>query len=70
MSKPADQSGTDADNVTWRELGLELKSFRLEVRLLVLVSLFVTRLHLPETISVGSIAAVIGVGAVKSFLAR
>lgn len=70
MSKPADQSGTDADNVTWRDMKLELKAFRLEVRLFILVGLIVTKLHVPETITVGSVAGVFAIGAVKSFVAR
>ena len=70
MSEPADQSGTDADNVTWRDLKLELKAFRLEVRLFIIVGLLVTRLHLPDTVTLGSMAGVIGVGALKSFFAR
>lgn len=64
----ANQSGKEM--VTWRELKSELKAFRLEVRLFIIVGLLVTKLHVPDTITVGSIAAVIGVGALKSFMAR
>lgn len=67
MSKPA---GTDADNVTWRDLKLELKAFRLEVRLFIIVGLIVTKLHVPDTITVGSVAGILALGAVKSALAR
>lgn len=66
----ADQSSRDKETVTWRELTSELKAFRLEVRLFILVGLVVTKLHVPDTITVGSVLGVIGIGALKSFAAR
>lgn len=72
MSKrTANHSGPDDDAyVTPNMLRLELKAFRLEVRLLIVVGLLVTRLHLPATITAGSVFAVIGVTGLKSLLAR
>ena len=68
----ADQSGHDHDDefVTPLRLALELKAFRLEVRLLVLLGLLVSKFHVPSSITLGGIAGAIGIGALKSMLAR
>ena len=70
----ADHSGhrhnDDEEYVTPLMLRLELKAFRLEVRLLVLLGLLVSKFHLPGSVTFGSVAGVMGLAAVKSFLAR
>lgn len=58
------------DYVTWNELVSELKAFRFETRLILVVGFVGTRVHLPSSITVGSIVGCIGIGALKSFLAR
>jgi hypothetical protein len=62
--------GDDEDVVTERSLRLELKAFRLEMRLLLVLGLVVTRFQLPDVITVGSVAGAIGLIALKSALAR
>lgn len=66
----ADQSGHEDEYVTPATLRLELKAFRLEVRLLLIVGLVATRFHLPDTVTVGSVALAIAAGGLKSFIAR
>lgn len=65
----ADQSGHE-EYVTPKDLRLELKAFRLEVRLLIVLGLLVTRFHLPDTVTVGSVLGVLGIVGLKSILAR
>lgn len=73
MSRRRPQRSQENDHdeyITPLRLQLELKAFRLEVRILVLLGLLVSKLHLPDTVTLGSVAGVVSVGALKSFLAR
>lgn len=56
--------------VTEKSLQLELKSFRLEMRLLIVLGLVVSRFQLPDVVTAGSIAGAIALVAVKTALAR
>lgn len=56
--------------VTEKALRLELKAFRLEVRLLIVLGLIVSRFHLPDVVTAGSVAGAIALVALKSALAR
>lgn len=58
------------DLVTEKSLQLELKSFRLEMRLLIVLGLVVSRFQLPDVVTAGSIAGAIALVAVKTALAR
>ncbi len=64
--------GCDAHDglVTEKSLQLELKSFRLEMRLLIVLGLVVSRFQLPDVVTAGSIAGAIALVAVKTALAR
>lgn len=68
--RAADQSSDEKNYVTWRELVSELKAFRFETRLILLVGFVGTKIHLPASVTVGSIVGTIGLGALKSFIAR
>lgn len=69
--RAANQSSDDEKNfVTWRELVSELKAFRFETRLILVVGFVGTRVHLPSSITVGSIVGAVGIAGLKSFFAR
>jgi len=56
--------------ITEKDLRLELKAFRLEVRLLIILGLIVSRFHLPEAVTMGSVLGAIRLVALKSALSR
>ena len=71
MKRPANQSRDEEKSfVTWREFMSELKAFRFETRLILLVGFVGTRVHLPGSITAGSVIGAIGIGALKSFITR
>lgn len=57
-------------HVTERDLRLELKAFRFEVRLLIVLGLVVSHFHLPDAVTAGSVVGAIALGALKSALTR
>lgn len=69
--RPANQSRDEEKSfVTWREFMSELKAFRFETRLILVIGFVGTRIHLPATVTAGGVIGAIGIGAVKSFIAR
>lgn len=73
MSGAADEKTTAeraVSYITEKDLRLELKAFRLEVRLLIVLGLVLSRVHLPDAVTAGSVLGVIGLVALKSALTR
>jgi len=68
--RSANQSSDDKQYVTWRELVSELKAFRFETRLILVVGFVGTKIHLPNSITVGSVVGAVGVGFAKSLITR
>lgn len=62
--------GCDDPVVTEKAMRMELKAFRLEVRLLIVLGLIVSRFEVPDVVTAGSVAGAIALGAIKSALAR
>lgn len=56
--------------VTEKSLRLELRAFRLEMRLLLVLGLIMSRFHLPDVVTAGSVAGALAVVAIKSALMR
>lgn len=56
--------------VTEKAMRMELKAFRLEVRLLIVLGLIVSRFEVPDVVTAGSVAGAIALAAFKSALAR
>lgn len=52
-------------HVTRRELSMELRSFRNEVRVLIVAALVVLRFDVPNEITAGAIAAAVVIAVVK-----
>lgn len=70
MSNEPDVNQSSDKYVTWTEFKAEIKSFRMEFRLLLVVGLGAIKFDLPDTVTVGSVATVFTFAALKSFLAR
>lgn len=74
MRKSANQrddgSGNIDDVVTWREFSSELKAFRMETRLLLVVGVASLKFHLPDVATVGSMVTVVGWAGLKSLVTR
>lgn len=68
-SSPDNQIDDDTTHVTRRELGLELRSFRNEVRLLVVGAVIVIRFDLPKEVTAVGIALV-AAKAIAAFVIR
>jgi hypothetical protein len=52
-----ERGGPDDEHITRRELGLQLRAFRNEVRVLVIGAVVVIRFDIPKEITAGALAA-------------